>query len=150
MEIINARIDDLDSLAEMFDLYRQFYRQPANITGAKSFLRDRMNGNESIIFISKEKEIYTGFVQCYPIFSSVSIKRMWLLNDLFVREEFRGKGISKLLIDRCKQLAKETGAKGLMLETDKTNHIGNKLYPKEGFVLNTSSNFYSWLVPDNK
>ena len=150
MGILKATIADLDSLAEMFDLYRQFYKQSSDLGGAKSFLLERINGNESIIFISKEKENYTGFVQCYPIFSSVSMKRLWLLNDLFVRQEFRGKGISKQLIDRCKRLAKETGAKGLMLETDKTNHIGNSLYPKEGFVLNTSSNFYLWLAPDDK
>jgi len=72
------------------------------------------------------------------------LKRLWLLNDLFVKKDFRGQGISKLLIDRCKQLVKETNAKGLMLETEKTNAIGNWLYPQEGFVLNKTSNFYLW------
>jgi GNAT superfamily N-acetyltransferase len=150
MEIERASRADIDSLAEMFDQYRQFYRQVSDIDGAKAFLLERMIRNESVIFISKEKEISTGFVQCYPLFTSVGMKKTWLLNDLFVKPEFRGNGISKQLINCCKQFAKDTGAKALMLETEKTNDIGNKLYPKEGFVINASSNFYMWSVPDDK
>jgi len=93
---------------------------------------------------------YAGFVQCYPLFTSVGMKKLWLLNDLFVKPEFRGRDISKQLISRCKQLAKDTGAKGLMLETEKSNTIGNKLYPQEGFVLNDSSNFYVWEIGNGK
>jgi len=35
-----------------------------------------------------------GFAQLYPSFSSVSMKRLWILNDLFVSSEARGKYIS--------------------------------------------------------
>lgn len=143
-EIRNATIADLEPLAEMFDLYRQFYRQPADITGARKFISERISNNDSIIFIARQQDEYTGFVQCYPLFTSVGMKRLWLLNDLFVKSDYRGQGISKLLIERCKQLAKDTNAKGLMLETEKSNIIGNQLYPREGFVLNEGSNFYVW------
>jgi len=72
------------------------------------------------------------------------MKRLWLLNDLFVHQDARGHGISKLLIERAKQLAKDTNAAGLMLETEVSNHIGNQLYPATGFKLNEASNFYDW------
>ena len=143
-EIINATNADLEPLAEMFDLYRQFYRQQSDISGAQKFFAERISNNDSVIFLAKQQSDYTGFVQCYPLFSSVGMKKHWLLNDLFIKTEYRGQGISKLLIDGCKQLAKDTGAKGLMLETEKSNAIGNRLYPKEGFVLNEGSNFYEW------
>ncbi len=71
------------------------------------------------------------------------MKRLWLLNDLFVAKEFRGQGISKLLIERAKQLAEQTHAAGLLLETEKTNEIGNQLYPSAGFNLE-ANNFYFW------
>ena len=87
---------------------------------------------------------FSGFVQLYPLFSSVGMKRLWLLNDLFVKEEYRNKGIAKKLIDRCKKLAVETNASGLMLETSKNNLEGNVLYPKVGFELQGESNFYVW------
>ncbi|HEX4374514.1 MAG TPA: GNAT family N-acetyltransferase [Puia sp.] len=59
-------------------------------------------------------------------------------------EEFRGKGISKQLIDAAKQLAKKTNAAWIMLETEKVNAVGNKLYPSSGFVLYDKNNFYCW------
>lgn len=144
-EIINATIAELEPLAAMFDLYRQFYRQSSDISGAKKFLSERVANNDSVIFVAKQQSEFTSFVQCYPVFTSVGMKKLWLLNDLFVKSDYRGQGISKLLIDRCKQLAIDTGAKGLMLETEKSNTIGNKLYTKEGFVLNEGSNFYLWM-----
>ena len=144
IKIVQATVSDLDQLAELFDLYRQFYRQPSDVAGAKKFLAERMANNESVIYAARNENMLTGFVQCYPIFTSVGMKRMWLLNDLFVKENFRGLGISKLLIEHCKQLARDTNAKGLMLETEKTNATGNKLYPATEFVLNEGSNFYFW------
>ena len=144
MEIIEASLSNVEELSVMFDQYRQFYRQESNMNGARRFLAERIVKNESVIFISKDLDLATGFVQCYPIFTSVGMQRLWLLNDLFVKEDYRGQGISKLLINRCKQLVKETGAKGLMLETEKSNVIGNRLYPQEGFVLSEGSNFYLW------
>jgi len=69
-----------------------------------------------------------------------------LLNDLFVHPEFRGKGVAIELIQRAKALVLESKACGMFLETEKTNLIGNALYPKTGFVLNSDSNYYEWNV----
>lgn len=33
---------------------------------------------------------------------------------------------------------------GLILETAKTNIVGNELYPKVGFSLDKEHNYYSW------
>jgi GNAT superfamily N-acetyltransferase len=67
-----------------------------------------------------------------------------MLNDLFVLPEYRGKQISKQLIDKAKQLARETGAAGILLETEKTNEIGNHVYPAAGFEPYEETNFYWW------
>jgi len=72
------------------------------------------------------------------------MKRYWLLNDLFVHENYRGKGFSKQLIEKAKEIAKSTDAGGILLETGKTNDIGNKLYPGCGFELYDEVNFYEW------
>ena len=144
MSIRKATINDLDMLANMFDKYRIFYRKPSDVNAAKTFLSERIERNESEIFVSIEEDgKYSGFVQLYPLFSSTRMKRLWLLNDLFVEKEYRGRGISKALIDRSKQLCKETNACSLTLETQKSNVIGNNLYPRMGFVLE-EENFYAW------
>jgi GNAT superfamily N-acetyltransferase len=97
-----------------------------------------------VIYVADEENELLGFTQLYPQFTSTRMKRSWLLNDLFVLPEHRERGISKQLIEMAKQLAIKTNAAGLLLETEKTNAVGNKLYPSTGFVMNETSNFYWW------
>lgn len=146
MDIRKANSKDLDLVAELFDQYRVFYEKESDLEGAKKFLKERLEKEESVIFVAEEGNILTGFVQLYPLFSSTRMKRLWLLNDLFVHPNFRGQGISVKLIDQAKKLATSTNAAGLMLETAKTNHIGNQLYPRTGFELDEDHNFYNWDV----
>jgi ribosomal protein S18 acetylase RimI-like enzyme len=137
--------NDLEKVAELFDAYRIFYEKKSDLEGAKIFLSERFRNNESKIFICEnQKAEIVGFVQLYPIFSSTRMKRLWLLNDLFVNENFRGLGISVSLIGKAQELCRETNACGLILETAKSNKIGNSLYLKTGFSLDTEHNYYSW------
>ena len=72
------------------------------------------------------------------------MKRLWLLNDLFIEEKYRGRGLSKQLINASKKLCEQTDACGLLLETAKTNVIGISLYENTGFLLDKEHNYYSW------
>jgi ribosomal protein S18 acetylase RimI-like enzyme len=146
MTIRKATLNDLDQLAGLFNQYRIFYKYESELAAAHSFLSERMTRNESAIYVSERDGKLVGFVQLYPLFSSTRMKRLWLLNDLFVDRNFRGRGISLQLIDQAKLLAIETDAVGLVLETAKTNTIGNSLYPKTGFTVDVDHNYYSWDV----
>lgn len=147
MNIERVTLSDMEELNELFDAYRVFYEKESDKETSKSFLKERIENNESVIYISRTEEgIATGFVQLYPLFSSTRMKRFWLLNDLFVHSNFRGQGFSKALIEQSKELCRETGACGMMLETAKDNHIGNQLYPTTGFNLDEDHNFYTWDV----
>ncbi|MBK9106830.1 MAG: GNAT family N-acetyltransferase [Saprospiraceae bacterium] len=140
-----ATFEDLGKLARLFDEYRVFYEKETDVLAAGEFLRDRLVNKESEIFVAEAQDkALTGFVQLYPIFSSTRMKRLWLLNDLYVHPDYRGRGISVLLIDKAKELAVHTQSAGLILETAKSNFIGNKLYPKTDFVLDEEHNYYSW------
>jgi len=147
MTIRNANLKDVDQLAELFNDYRIFYRKEADIPGAKKFLSQRLNSKDSEIYVcDTEGGQLKGFTQLYPLFSSTRMSKMWLLNDLFVSPDYRGKGVSVLLIERAKKLVKDSGAKGMFLETEKSNVIGNNLYPRTGFKLNDQSNYYEWTM----
>ena len=139
-----ATISDLSQLSRLFDLYRVFYRKESDPDAAESFLRERMERKESIVFVAEEDGQLLGFTQLYPQFSSTRMKRTWLLNDLYVLEAQRGRGISRQLIAAAMELARDTGAAGLLLETEKKNMIGNNLYPSAGFRLYDDANFYWW------
>jgi len=141
--IREASIADVPELVKLFDAYRVWYRKCSDITTAEKFLTNRLTNKESIVFLAEEDNKAIGFTQLYPIFSSVRMHKMWLLNDLYVDEAYRGRGHSKRLISAAKNLCKKTTACGILLETETSNEIGNRLYPSEGFHLE-SNNFYFW------
>ena len=144
-EIRKATIKDLKFVVELFDQYRVFYEKKSDEIKAEEFITERLKLDDSKIFVAEtDNRNLVGFVQLYPIFSSTRMQRLWLLNDLFVDSDFRGKGLSKMLIEKSKELCKQTNACGLILETAKSNIIGNELYPKVGFCLDNEHNYYSW------
>lgn len=139
-----ATLQDIGQLSELFDQYRVFYHKTSDVPAAEQFLTERIENGDSKIFVAEIEERLVGFVQLYPLFSSTRMKRYWLLNDLFVNESYRGKGFSKELIEQAKEMAQSTDACGILLETGKSNDIGNKLYPSCGFELYDEVNFYEW------
>ncbi|WBV54075.1 GNAT family N-acetyltransferase [Chryseobacterium gambrini] len=141
-----AQLADVQHLAELFDQYRIFYHKDSDIPAAEKFLTERIENNDSEIFVAENEGKLVGFVQLYPLFSSTRMKRYWLLNDLYVNENYRGKGFSKQMIEASKELAKSTDAAGILLETGKSNDIGNKLYPRCGFEIYDEVNFYEWKI----
>jgi GNAT superfamily N-acetyltransferase len=144
MTINLAQSTDLDQLSKLFDDYRVFYKMSPDVVAARSFLSERIINKESVIFVARIDDELVGFVQLYPLFTSTRLKRIWLLNDLFVSPSFRGQKISVMLIDRAKEHARDTNSAGLALETAKSNEIGNNLYPRTDFVLDREHNYYYW------
>ncbi|MFE4241602.1 GNAT family N-acetyltransferase [Peribacillus butanolivorans] len=142
MGIQKATLNELDSLTELFDLYRVFYEQTSNLEGAREFLKERLTNEESVIFMAFDGDNPIGFVQLYPSFSSVSMMRSWVLNDLFVKGKARKKGFGEKLLKAAIAFAKETGAKGVSLETDKDNGNAQKLYEKIGFIRESNYFYY--------
>lgn len=142
--IRKATPQDIPQLAELFDQYRIFYHKDSDIPAAEQFLTDRIENKDSEIFIAESNGKLVGFVQLYPLFSSTRMKRYWLLNDLYVNEDHRGKGFSKKLIEEAKELTRSTDACGILLETGRSNDIGNRLYPSCGFEMYDEVNFYEW------
>ena len=132
IEIRRAGPADVDALAVLFDAYRQFYEQPSNVAAARAFLAERLQRGESVIFVAAGDQLL-GFTQLYPSFSSVSLRRMWILNDLFVRPVGRRSGIARRLLERARDWATETGAKGLALATAPDNEAARALYESCGW-----------------
>lgn len=91
MNIRQAKISDAAAIAPLFNQYREFYRQASDLQGAEAFLKARLKNHESIILIAEENGELIGFSQLYPAFSSVSMKRIYILNDLFVAPHARTK-----------------------------------------------------------
>ena len=135
--IQRAAVDDVDRIAPLFDAYRGFYAQPGDLVRGREFIRHRLEREESVIFLavldeSNSNAITIGFTQLYPVFSSVRMKRKWVLNDLFVAEAHRGLGAGRQLLNRAIEFARETQSRGLELCTGVDNSVAQRLYEQIG------------------
>lgn len=144
MDIVEAKKEHLHDLIPLFDGYRIFYQQESDFLGARNFLTNRLTNNESIIFLAYIEENPVGFIQLYPIFSSVSMKPMYILNDIFVDSSYRKIGVGKALIQKAKDVCKEFSFKGMILETQITNTKAQSLYEECGFIKDENLH-YIWL-----
>ncbi len=133
IDIRQAVLSDIETLVPMFDAYRQFYGRESDPSGAQAFLLDRFNHGESTLFIAHEADTGIGFVQLYPSFSSTSLARTFILNDLFVYESHRGKGAGKLLIGAAIDFSKSLGATRVTLSTAINNVPAQALYHSCGW-----------------
>ncbi len=135
--IIQASRSHVEIVAPLFDDYRQFYGQAANLMQAHDFLLERLMKGESVIFIAVDQNNNSlnclGFTQLYPSFSSVSTQRIWILNDLFVLPRARNQGVATALLDAVKVFAIDTKAKRLTLTTAIDNYPAQRLYEKAGY-----------------
>jgi len=145
MRIIHVTINEIESLAKLFDEYRVFYGKDSDIDTGKKFLSERVTNNESVAFLAYDDNGNAmGFTHLYPLFSSTRMAKLWLLNDLYVNSSFRKLGVGEALIERAKQLARDTNARGLMLETANDNIPAQKLYEKTGWEKDNDHYYYSW------
>ncbi|GLQ94594.1 GNAT family N-acetyltransferase [Dyella acidisoli] len=137
-EVRQANIYDLDTLVPLFDGYRQFYRQTSDPARARAFLTERFVHHESVILLAcDEHGTGLGFTQLFPLFSSVSTARIYLLNDIFVTREARKHGVGKALIDASAEHARALGAARLWLQTELDNTPAQALYESTGWKRGT-------------
>ncbi len=146
LNIIRADLDHVEWVVPLFDAYRVFYRQDSDVKNARRFIEHRLKNGESVIFLAMDGNSALGFVQMYPSFSSVHMRELWILNDLFVAPEARKMGVGEALMERARQFAIETGAKGLMLETAVDNFSAQRLYERMGYERETDFYVYTILV----
>ncbi|MDQ3228355.1 MAG: GNAT family N-acetyltransferase [Pseudomonadota bacterium] len=133
VDVRRATLDDLDIVAPLFNQYRVFYEQASDIDAARDFLGQRMQAEESVVLLAMSDGRAAGFTQLYPMFSSVRLARVWILNDLFVAPVARRLGVASALLDAAQGFAREAGALRLELETAHDNLAAQTLYRDVGW-----------------
>lgn len=138
---------DLDSLVPLFQGYLDFYRRPTSAEAVREFLEARLRQEQSVVFLVHLDGEAVGFTQLYPAFASLSLKPNWILNDLFVTPAARGTGAAEALMQAARELAVDTGACEIFLQTARDNEVAQKLYRRLGYVRDDEFFVYSLNVP---
>ena len=134
VSIRQAAAADADLVAPLFDAYRQFYRQPADLPRARRFVSERLSQRQSTVLVAEAADgEAVGFVQLYPCFSSIRAAPVFILSDLFVAPSARSGGVGRLLMEAAARFARATGAVGLELATARTNVPAQRLYESLGW-----------------
>lgn len=145
MNVTLAASNNLTQLATLFDQYRIFYGEETNIQEATHFLKSRFKNKDSVILIAHLNSQVVGFIQLYPSFSSVGMKKIWILNDLFVDKDFRRQNVARNLMEEAKKYATETKALRIELATQVSNVSAQNLYESLGYTKNEF--FYHYSLP---
>lgn len=142
-----ASLSDLDELVTLFDAYRQFYGRASDVDAVRAFLLARFNHGESVLFLAREDHVAIGFAQLYPSFSSVSLARTFILNDLFVAPQARRKGVGSKLLAAAVEFAKTVAAVRISLSTATTNDTAQALYQAAGWTRDEQFLVYQFTLP---
>jgi ribosomal protein S18 acetylase RimI-like enzyme len=135
LSIHPAKINDIAQLAQLFDAYRQFYEQVPDIALATTFIAERLNKQDSQIFVAvNQDQKLIGFCQIYPSFCSVAVAKIGVLYDLFVGSTARKTGAGRALMLAAQEYAANNDMARLDLSTAKTNINAQKLYESLGWV----------------
>ena len=90
--------------------------------------------NEQYIYVAEEKEKIVGFIT-----AEIFKKKVWYtvqlgsINNIFVLEEYRNKGIGKALMKTAINALKEVGITNIQLDTYNKNSNAIKFYEGLGF-----------------
>lgn len=146
MNIEKISVEQLDDLVPLFDQYMVFYKQDSAPTKYRDYLKERLSHGEATVFIAYIDNQPVGFVLNYHTFSSVSLARVIVLNDLFISASHRKHGIANKLIENVIELAKVSHSVRIDLGTAIDNYTAQALYEKIGFVKDTEFFSYSLSV----
>lgn len=150
MRIVQATLEHLDLLTPMFIKYREFYGELALPDSSRKFLENRLKRKESVIYmaLADEEDRLLGYCQLYPSFSSLSLKRVWILNDIYVAEDARRQLVADRLLQTAKKMAKDTNAIRLRVATSQSNLAAQKTYESIGFREDTVFKNYTLELGD--
>ena len=148
MQVRQATVADIDGLARLFNDYHRFYGQDTDILAAREFLRARFAHQQSLLFVAEDQGESVGFTQLYPSFSSIRMRPILILSDLFVAQACRGRGVGKALLSAATDCARQVGACRLSLSTGHDNVAAQALYEREGWTRDERFFTYNRIIAD--
>ena len=146
--IKEATVEDSEKIGEVFDLYRQFYKKNPDKIISIEYIKQRLTNKESTIFFVEEDNVCIGIVQLYVTFDSLELSKKIILYDLFVRSEYRKKGIGAMLMNVSKDFAENNNITGIELSTAISNGTAQRLYESLGYE--RDNEFYNYYLSIKK
>lgn len=146
--IRRAGFPDLGAAAALFDQYRRFQGQAPDEPAAHAFIRQRLDQGDSVVLLAFREGQPAGFAQLYPIFSSITLRRALVLNDLFVAPQARQAGVARALLAHIEAFAWSLDASRISLNVGRGNLPAQRLYEACGWEADRQFHMYNRYPPE--
>ncbi len=134
--------EEAGRLAMLFDAYRVFYERAPDAHVAARFVERQLDKRVTRFFVACVGGDIVGFVHLLPTMDTLAMRPAWLLEDLYVDRDVRGRGIGSALMRYAENFARETGARRISLTTAHTNVVAQHLYESRGYGHDTTFRTY--------
>lgn len=144
--IRRATEDHLSGLTLLLEEYRVQSGSRPNPRASRSFLKERLKREDSVIFICTVKGEMAGFVQLFAKPSTLELKEYFTISDLFVLEQFSQSGVLAALLNEAQTHCMFEEGGGLFIETEKSAGLG-ELFIEFGWKPDPQHVCYLWPNP---
>lgn len=134
IEIAAVSAAEFEALLPLIAAYQRFY-EVKEIDGERNrafFRRFLAPSEDGMLLGARADGELVGYACLYWHFSSLSAAESVLMNDLFVSEAARGRGVGRALIEASAAVARERGAAHLEWATAPDNLTAQRLYDSTG------------------
>jgi GNAT superfamily N-acetyltransferase len=124
---------DFEALLPLIAAYQRFYEveDPDTDRNRAFFSRFVAPSDEGEILVARgEDDAILGYTCLYWHYSSLDAADTVLLNDLYVTEDARGRGVGRSLIEAAAEVARRRGCRVLEWSTAPDNHTAQRLYDR--------------------
>lgn len=130
IEIVDKQ--NIEDILPLIESYQEFYdvKGISMDTNREFFSRFLGGTAEGVQFLYREGNDVIGFATVYFTYSSATTSRVAVLNDLYIKPEFRKQGKARELIDECLEYGLSKGAARLQWLTEKSNLNAQSAYDK--------------------
>jgi GNAT superfamily N-acetyltransferase len=134
--IREASVADVPLILEMIQGLAEYERLSHQVTATGEKLRDTLFGPRpgADVLLADLENVCVGFALFFPNYSTFLAKPGIFLEDLYVKPEWRGKGIGGALLSRVAQVARERGCGRLEWEVLDWNEPSIGFYRSLGAV----------------
>jgi GNAT superfamily N-acetyltransferase len=126
--------EEFEEVVPLIAAYQRFYEvEEIDEERNRAFFRRFLAPSEDGMLLgARDDGALVGYACLYWHFSSLLAAESVLMNDLFVADSARGRGVGRALIEASAEVARERGAVHLEWATAPDNHTAQRLYDSTG------------------
>ena len=139
IEIVRANLENKLHQSALIDLMNLYVLdQMGGGKSLSSYVKDNLAAtlnrrNDAFVILAYDNNEAVGLVTCLMGFSTFQCKPLLNIHDAIVRQEYRGQGISRMLLTEAENIAIENNCCKLTLEVLEGNKVAQAAYSNYGF-----------------